>query len=531
MGCAGCSTKGSIGLPGGCKNNGNCSTGGCGSKLDVYDWLSNIYVAGVSPARHQVIEVKFKGTRKEYFRNVYNHELETGDAVTVESATGGWDVGYVSLTGELVKLQLKKYKIDENSDMMKKVLRRASDSDMQRHEEGKHLEQETMIKARQIAYGLKLTMKISDVEYQGDRTKATFFYTAEGRVDFRELIKTLAREFKIKVEMRQIGLRQEAGRLGGIGSCGRELCCSTWLTDFHSVPTTAARYQNLFLNPLKLSGQCGRLKCCLNYELDTYIEALKEFPDENITIKTAKGIAKVEKMDILKRLVWFKYDGEMGGKFYPLELPQVQKLLEMNAQGIFPPDLEEFQSETEIPIKEVEFKDTVGEERLDRFDFKKNKKKKKGRPGGNAQNTQGQPNQPRLQENRPQNPNNPQNRDRDRGRSRNNPNQQPRDQNPNRNNPNQQPRDQNQNRNNPNQQPRDQNQNRNNPNQQPRDQNQNRNNPNQQPRDQNQNRNNNPNRGENRPRRDGNFNRDNRNRNKPGGDGGQNNPTPNNPES
>lgn len=334
------------------------------------------------PVRHSVIEVKFKGTRKEYYKNPYQHELETGDPVTVESATGGWDVGYVSLTGELVKLQMRKYKVDEKSDMMKKVLRRSSDADMLRYEEGKGLEQETMIKARQCAYGLNLQMKISDVEYQGDRTKATFFYTAEGRVDFRELIKTLAKEFKIKVEMRQIGLRQEAGRLGGIGSCGRELCCSTWLTDFHSVPTTAARYQNLFLNPLKLSGQCGRLKCCLNYELDIYVEALKEFPDENIVIKTEKGIGRVEKMDILKRLVWFRYMDDPGGRFYPLELPKVKKLLEMNAEGILPSDLEEYQSETEIPIKEVEFKDTVGEERLDRFDRNRNNKKKK-RPGGN----------------------------------------------------------------------------------------------------------------------------------------------------
>jgi len=419
MGCTTCSTKTSVGLPGGCKNNGSCSTGGCGSKLDVYDWLSNIYVAGESPLRHPVVEVKFKGTRKEYYKNPYNHEFETGDAVTVESATGGWDVGYVSLTGELVKLQMRKYKIDENSDMMKKVLRKSTESDMERYEEGKRLEQETMIKARQCSYGLNLQMKISDVEYQGDRTKATFFYTAEGRIDFRELIKTLAKEFKIKVEMRQIGLRQEAGRLGGIGSCGRELCCSTWLTDFHSVPTTAARYQNLFLNPLKLSGQCGRLKCCLNYELDIYVEALKEFPDENIKLKTEKGIARVEKMDILKRLVWFRYEGDMGGKFYPLELPKVKKLLDLNAEGVFPPDLIEYQSETEVPIKEVEFKDTVGEERLDRFDYnRKNKKKKKPgnpqRPQSNTQQAGGQSNEqprpldnPERNQNREGNRNNP----------------------------------------------------------------------------------------------------------------------------
>jgi cell fate regulator YaaT (PSP1 superfamily) len=517
MGCSGCSTKTSIGLPGGCKNNGSCTTGGCGSKLDVYDWLSNIYVAGVSPARHPVIEVKFKGTRKEYFRNVYNHEIETGDPVTVESATGGWDVGYVSLTGELVKLQLRKYKIDENSDMMKKVLRRATDADMERYEEGKRLEQETMIKARQISYGLKLVMKISDVEYQGDRTKATFFYTAEGRVDFRELIKTLAKEFKIKVEMRQIGLRQEAGRLGGIGSCGRELCCSTWLTDFHSVPTTAARYQNLFLNPLKLSGQCGRLKCCLNYELDTYVEALREFPDENIIIKTAKGACRVEKMDILKKLIWFRYVDDMGGKFYPLELPKVKSLLDMNAEGIFPPDLEEFQAESEQPEKEIEFMDAVGEERLDRFDQKRNKKKKKKkRPGMDSPGMQAAPMQPQ-QGNRPNpgqggNPNREQNPNRGANPNRNqNPNPN-RNENPNRN-PNQNP---NRNENNPN---RNQNPNREqNPNRGP--------NP-------NPNRNeNNPNRNQNRDRNNPQRRGDNPNRNRDNNQGpDRSNPNPNTPES
>jgi hypothetical protein len=240
-----------------------------------------------------------------------------------------------------------------------------------------------MIRSRQIAASLGLNMKISDVEYQADGTKATFFYTAEGRVDFRELIKLLAREFRIKVEMRQIGLRQEAGRLGGIGSCGRELCCSTWLTDFHSVPTTAARYQNLFLNPLKLSGQCGRLKCCLNYELDVYVEALAEFPDENLTLRTEKGIAKIEKLDLLKYIVWFRYEGSQDDKLYPLEVSKVNMLAEMNEKGIIPSDLDRHQSEKEAPMAlEPEFKDVVGEERLDRFDTKRrqNNRKKSFQP-------------------------------------------------------------------------------------------------------------------------------------------------------
>ena len=250
MGCASCGTNKEGGLPTGCKNNGWCKSGtGCGSILDVHDWLSNVYyIDGV--VRHPIVEVKFKGTRKEYFRNAALYDLEIGDPVVVESSTGGWDLGYVGLTGELVKLQMKKYRIDEDSQQMKRIIRKATESDEAKYRDAKGMEQETMMQARRFAIAQNLVMKISDVEYQGDKTKATFFYTAEGRVDFRELIKQYAKEFKIKVEMRQIGLRQEAGRLGGIGSCGRELCCSTWLTDFNSVPTTAARYQNLFLNPL-----------------------------------------------------------------------------------------------------------------------------------------------------------------------------------------------------------------------------------------------------------------------------------------
>jgi len=487
MGCESCGTKTSVGLPMGCKNNGTCQTGGCGSKMDVYDWLSNIYVSEKAYNHPPVVEVKFKGTRKEYYKNSSNLELETGDAVVVESSTGGWDLGYISLSGDLVKLQMRKYKIDENSPMMKKVMRRALDNDMARYEEGKNLEQETMIKARQIAYGVGLQMKISDVEYQGDRTKATFFYTAEGRVDFRELIKNLAHSFRIKVEMRQIGLRQEAGRLGGIGSCGRELCCSTWLTDFHSVPTTAARYQNLFLNPLKLSGQCGRLKCCLNYELDTYVEAIREFPDENIVLKTAKGDCRIEKTDILKRIVWLKYFDDPAGKLFPLELSKFKQLIELNRDGILPTELEEHLSEAEAPVKEVEFKDTVGEERLDRFDQKRKKKKN----NNNNRNRRDQGHS-QMQGNQ-SNPNQgPRNQNPNQGQRNQNPNQGPRNQNPNQGQKNQ----------NPNQGPRNPNQNQGprnpNPNQGPRNPN-----PDQGPR--NDNRNNPPrnNRGNNRPNNQG----------------------------
>jgi cell fate regulator YaaT (PSP1 superfamily) len=388
MGCGSCGTGG---LPGGCKNNGWCKSGGCGSILDVHDWLSNVYFSeGI--VRHKVVEVKFKGTRKEYFRNTASFELEIGDAIVVESSTGGYDVGYVSLTSyELVQAQMRKYSIDEDSPMMKRIVRMATESDLAKFEEAKALEYTTMMSARNFARDLGLVMKISDVEFQGDRTKATFFYTAEGRVDFRELIKLYAKEFKCKVEMRQIGLRQEAGRLGGIGSCGRELCCSTWLTDFNSVPTMAARYQNLFLNPLKLSGQCGRLKCCLNYELDTYIEALDEFPDENTTVKTAKGIARIEKMDILKRIVWLRYK-EADSKYYPLQLEKLFEIMDMNKRGVEPTDLDEFQAEEEMPEVTIGFKDVVGEERLDRFERKGGRGGKPKNRNTNNNNNRNRPN-------------------------------------------------------------------------------------------------------------------------------------------
>jgi cell fate regulator YaaT (PSP1 superfamily) len=469
-GCAGCGVRGDNGLPRGCKNNGSCSTGGCGDKLDVYDWLQNVYYYE-DVVRHPLVEVKFKGTRKEYFKNPFNIDLETGDCVVVESQTTGWDLGHISLSGELVKHQMKKYRIHEDSEQVKKVLRKATEADFEKYDEGKGLEYETMLQARRLANTLNLTMKISDVEYQGDRTKATFFYTAEGRVDFRELIKVLAREFKIKIEMRQIGLRQEAGRLGGIGSCGRELCCSTWLTDFHSVPTTAARYQNLFLNPLKLSGQCGRLKCCLNYELDVYVEALQEFPEENTILKTTKGTARVEKTDILKRIMWFRYMDAQDGTFYPVEIEQVKRIVEMNEEGVIPADLDQFQSKAEVPVKEVEFKDTVGEESLDRFD-----RSGKGRRNKNTSQRQQQSSDRNSQKvvapqpenerpnNRNQNPNqrgkqNQQNRT-ERPNQQNKPNPNNPNQNPNNRNPNPERQNPQNRQNKPNQQERPERQNR-----------------------------------------------------------------------
>ena len=244
-----------------------------------------------------IIEVRFKGSRKEFFVNHENLYMEMGEMVVVESSTSGYDIGHVSLMGELVRLQLKKQNTKEES-VLKKVYRKPTPSDIEKYESAKALEWETMHKARTLALELGLSMKISDVDYQGDKSKATFYYTAEGRVDFRELIKKMAESFRIRIEMRQIGMRQEASRLGGIGSCGRELCCSTWLTDFRSVNTSAARYQQLSLNPQKLAGQCGKLKCCLNYELDTYLEALKTFPDTDVKLLTRKGVVSCQKIDI-----------------------------------------------------------------------------------------------------------------------------------------------------------------------------------------------------------------------------------------
>src|SRR6187549_410797 len=336
MSCAGCSTS-EGGKPNGCKSNGGCSTGGC-NRMNTYDWLRNLPISDVATSC-KVIEVSFnQGTRKDFFRNTALHPFEKGEMIAVEGVSG-FDVGEVSLTGEIVRLQ------------MKKVLRYATDRDLDIYKQNKAREPEAVIRSRAIARQLKLDMKISQVEMQADGRKATFFYIADGRVDFRELIKVYASEFKVKVEMRQIGARQEAGKVGGIGSCGRELCCSTWLTDFKSVNTNAARYQNLSINQTKLSGQCGRLKCCLNYELDTYMDALQFFPTDADMLETAKGRAFLVKKDIFRNLMW--YTMADSNKQYPLSLETVKKIKELNKQGIRPEDLEPVEVVSSKP-KEIE---------------------------------------------------------------------------------------------------------------------------------------------------------------------------------
>jgi cell fate regulator YaaT (PSP1 superfamily) len=391
MGCSGCSSgrgcsTAAPGLPGGCRNNGSCGTGGC-NKLGVFDWLAGMELPhGLKP--FDIVEVRFKNSRKEFYRKPDNLELNVGDVVAVE-ANPGHDIGVVSLTGELVKMQMKKKGIADDSADIKKVYRKAKQSDIQKWQEAQSLEFETMHKARKIAANLGLQMKLSDVEYQGDKTKATFYYTADDRVDFRELIKILASEFKVRIEMRQIGARQEASRLGGIGSCGRELCCSTWLTDFRTVNTSAARYQQLALNPLKLAGQCGKLKCCLNYELDSYLDAIKDIPMNDVKLETERGTAFHQKTDIFKRIMWYSYT-DAPETYIPLTIEKVKEIMEMNAQGKKPADLQGHQI-LEQPKEELpDYENVVGQDSITRFDDKSNynKAKKNNQQGGKGNSKQ-----------------------------------------------------------------------------------------------------------------------------------------------
>lgn len=339
MGCKSCSTgscgtRNNNGAVSGCKNNGACSTGGC-NKMNVFDWLSNMEVPAFS--KFNIIEVKFKGGRKEYFRNVNQIELYAGDPVIVD-VPNGHHLGFVSLQGELVRLQMLKKSIKDDENV-RVVYRKANDKDLEKHEQAIARDLPTMYRTREIIKELKLDMKLSDVEFQSDNTKAIFYYSSDDRVDFRELIKILASEFKVRVEMKQISLRQEAARVGGIGVCGRELCCSTWLTDFKNVTTSAARYQNLSLNPVKLSGQCGRLKCCLNYELETYMDALKDIPTIEKPLQTLKGEALLQKTDIFKRVMWFGYRGEESN-WIPVTVDKVREVVELNEKGIQPQSLD-----------------------------------------------------------------------------------------------------------------------------------------------------------------------------------------------
>lgn len=363
-----CATKSATG----CENVNTC---GNSYKLSVFDWLSTIQAPKQNKCNF--VEVRFKNDRKSYYNNANNLPLHIGSVVTVES-NPGHDIGVVSLTGELVKIQMKKKHFSEDAAL--KIYRVATQKDVEIWQDARKKEDQTKIQARKIAKNLGLEMKITDVEYQGDGSKATFYYTAEGRVDFRQLIKEYASSFKTKIDMKQIGYRQESAKVGGIGSCGRELCCSTWLTDFRSVNTNAARYQQLSINPLKLAGQCGKLKCCLNFELDSYVDALSDFPSSNTILETEKGRAFCIKIDVFKKKMWFAYvDNSMA--WYDLDVAEVKKLMKINSKGQKSIPLEELKSFT--GADKVETVDLIQENNLDRFEKKKPNKHRNKNTGNN----------------------------------------------------------------------------------------------------------------------------------------------------
>lgn len=380
MGCVGCSCSTGKDSVGGCGSSGGCASGGC-NRHNTYDWLTAIGIRDAQP--FEVVEVTFKnGSRKEFFKNPPVTRTTTGDWVVVESGSGGFDIGKISLSGDLVRLQMKRKRVKSEAKLQT-LVRKAHERDLERLDELRQKEKEVMIRARAIARTLDLNMKVGDVEFQGDGRKCTFYYTADGRVDFRELIRSYAREFKVKIEMRQIGARQESARIGGIGNCGRELCCSTWLSEFKSVNTSAARYQNLAINQTKLSGMCGRLKCCLNYELDTYIEALEDFPDKAEKFKTEAGLAILVKTDVFKRLMFYTYIDNRA-KFYAIHVDQIWEALEMIKNGKLPASLDDILAMA--PAPEVDEADEAEPDYdsindVVQLPIEKRKKKKKKKPG------------------------------------------------------------------------------------------------------------------------------------------------------
>ncbi|MBI1225908.1 MAG: hypothetical protein GC192_11790 [Bacteroidetes bacterium] len=395
MACAGCSVGSKeAGAPLGCGSKGSCGSGSC-NRLNTFDWLTTMEIEDVDP--FHVVEVSFKnGSRKAFYFNQPYTRASTGDMVVVDTQAG-CDVGRISLSGELVRLQMRKKRVPVDG-YFPKVVRKANERDLEKLDQVRQMEKETMIRARAIVRTLNLNMKVGDVEYQGDGKKATFYYTADGRVDFRELIRQFAKDFKVKIEMRQIGARQEASRVGGIGPCGRELCCSTWLTSYRTVGTAAARYQNLAINQAKLSGQCGRLKCCLNYELDTYMEALSAFPDDADKLKTKDGMAVLVKTDIFKGLMYYGLEKDHGrGRLYALDLEQVKMIRAKNKRGEFPDDLANLVAAREISPADDEPEysagDLTGVVELPMEERRKKKKKKKpsGDRGGESRSREARP--------------------------------------------------------------------------------------------------------------------------------------------
>ncbi len=385
MACVGCScSTGKDSDAKGCQSNGGCATGGC-NRRNTYDWIS---AAGIRDAvQFDIVEVSFKnGSRKEFFKNPPYTRTETGDQVLVESFSGGYDLGQISLSGDLVKLQMKRKRLRSDAKLHT-VIRRAHERDMERLDELRKIEKPVMIRARAVSRSLGLNMKVCDVEFQADGRKCTFLYTADDRVDFRELIRHYAKEFKVKIEMRQIGARQESARIGGLGNCGRELCCSTWLAEFKSVNTAAARYQNLAINQTKLSGMCGRLKCCLNYELDAYIDALEDFPDRAERLKTTAGMAILVKTDVFKRLMFYTY-AENRGKFFSLHVDQIWEALALIKNGQFPASLEAIEAMAPQTVLEEDEEETFDFENVHdviQLPLERKKKKKKKKNRGDSQ--------------------------------------------------------------------------------------------------------------------------------------------------
>ncbi len=373
--------------------------GNCG-KLQVTDWLGDVQPAYKG---EDIVEVRFKNTRKDYYKNVNNLKLKVGDLIAVEG-NPGHDIGIISLMGELVFEQMKRHKVTFNNGEYRKVYRKAKSVDIDKWKEAISLEHETMIRSRQIVKDLRLDMKIGDVEYQGDKTKAIFYYIADGRVDFRELIKVLAETFRIRIEMKQIGARQEAGRIGGIGPCGRQLCCSSWMCNFVSVTTNSARYQEISLNPQKLAGQCGKLKCCLNFEVDSYIDAQKDFPPSNIPLETQDLVYTYLKADIFSGIYWYAPQGNGPASLVPVPVRRVKEIQRMNRNGKKPEKLvtEKFDSGQQ---KNDTFHNVVGQEDLNRFDKPKNQTRRKSRnsrrkPNQNQNQSQNQNQRPNAGSNR-----------------------------------------------------------------------------------------------------------------------------------
>ncbi len=374
-------------------NSGGCCMNkkGCNcqskNKLGTFDWLTDL---PETVKETDFVEVQFKNTRKGYFLNSTKLPLEKGDVVAVESSPGH-DIGEVTLLGKLVLLQMKKNNFNPERNEVKRVYRKAKDVDIEKFNEAKAKEQETMIKARQIAESLKLNMKIGDVEFQGDGNKAIFYYIADERVDFRQLIKVFAETFRVRIEMKQIGARQEAGRIGGIGPCGRELCCSGWMTNFNSVSTTAARYQDISLNPQKLAGQCGKLKCCMNFEVDAYMDALKDFPSKEVQLETLDNTYYHFKSDAFKGTITYSTSQNFGANLVTISAQRAKEVISLNKKGEKPDMLDEIVEDEIKPVR-VDYENVVGQDDLTRFDAPKSKNRNRNnrpnnKPGNRPANT------------------------------------------------------------------------------------------------------------------------------------------------